>query len=378
MTIRTLITRITALITRITAWVMALKPVRVFTHFAESNGAILSGGMAYQSIFAVFAAVWVGFSIAGLWLTSHPAVLDALIQLINQSVPGLIGSDGVIDPDQLTSASVLSWTGALALVGLIGTALGWLSTTKLAVRTIFQMPRDTTFFVLEKARELGLGVGFGLLLVMSALISIASTEALSWLFGLAGLPQDSFGETVVVRVSGLLLVLIIDTVTLAVLFRVLSSVRIPLRRLIIGSLFGAVGLGALKVLGSTLLGGAERNPLLAAFAVIVGLLIWFNLTGTVTLLAASWIAIGMQDAGLSPRTRSAADVEEQQRQREADALRLAAEVELREARDRYETVPWYKRRSAGRQVREAEDRVTAYAADHGDTDGAGSDVAAPK
>lgn len=376
MTIRTLITRITALITRITAWVMALKPVRVFTHFAESNGAILSGGMAYQSIFAVFAAIWVGFSIAGLWLKAHPAVLDALIQLINQSIPGLIGTDGngIINPDQLTSASVLGWTGALALVGLIGTALGWLSTTKLAVRTIFQMPRDTTFFVLEKARELGLGVGFGLLLIISALISIASTEALSWLLELAGIPHDSISATLAVRASGLLLVLAIDTVTLAVLFRVLSSVRIPLRRLVTGSVFGAVGLGALKVLGSTLLGGADRNPLLAAFAVIVGLLIWFNLTSTVTLLAASWIAIGMQDAGLSPRTHSAADVEEAQRLREADALRVAAQVELREARERYESAPWFKRRSAARQVREAQDRVVAYTVD----DGGEGFVAGPK
>ena len=181
MTIRTLISNVTAFVTTVTSRIMALKPVRVFTYFTESNGAILAGGMAYQSIFAIFAALWVGFSIGGLWLRGHPELFDALIALINQSVPGLIGTNGVVDPSQLTSASVLSWTGAIALVGLIGTALGWLSTTKLAVRTIFQMPRDTRFFLIEKARELGLAATFGLLLIISAIISLASTQLLDWL-----------------------------------------------------------------------------------------------------------------------------------------------------------------------------------------------------
>ena len=59
-----------------------------------------------------------------------------------------------------------------------------------------------------------------------------------------------------------------------------------------------LALGILKVLGSTLLGGASRNPLLASFAVIIGLLIWFNLVCQVILLTASWIATGMADDGL--------------------------------------------------------------------------------
>jgi membrane protein len=63
-------------------------------------------------------------------------------------------------------------------------------------------------------------------------------------------------------------------------------------------LLGALGIGALKVVGGALLGGAGTNPLLASFAVIVGLLIWFNLLCQVMLLAASWIYVGMTDKGL--------------------------------------------------------------------------------
>ena len=42
----------------------------------------------------------------------------------------------------------------------------------------------------------------------------------------------------------------------------------------------------LKLLGTALLGGGTNNPLLASFAVIIGLLIWFNLVCQVILLGA--------------------------------------------------------------------------------------------
>ena len=342
---------------RAIAWVMGLRPVRVFQHFGVSNGAILAGGMSYQAIFAVFAAIWVGFSIAGLWLTSNPALTASLFDILNQSIPGLIGDEGVIDPDDLLSAGVFGWTGAIALIGLLATALGWLSTTAQAVRTIFRMPQDSTFFVLAKLRELGLGVLFGLALVVSALVSLASTEALGALFNLFGQDDESVGFTITARIVGLLIVLLIDTVTLATLFRVLSRVRIPRRRLIGGALLGAVALGILKILGSLLLGGAGNNPLLATFAVIIGLLIWFNLMSTVTLLAASWIAVGMNDAGISPRSLSTEQVEAEQEAREAAAVRLAAEVELRDAEAARTDAPWYGRLAAGRRVRAAKHRL---------------------
>ena len=57
----------------------------------------------------------------------------------------------------------------------------------------------------------------------------------------------------------------------------------------------------LKVLGSSLLGGASKNPLLASFAVIIGLLIWFNLICQVILLSGAWIAVSVSDDGTRSR-----------------------------------------------------------------------------
>ena len=351
--------RIKALLARITR----SRPVRVFTRFGESGGGILAGGMAYQGVFATFAALWLTFSIAGLWITSNPDLELTLYSFINQSVPGLIDEDGVIDPSDLADARVFGWSSAIALIGLLATVLGWLSATAHAVRTIFRMPPDKTFIVLVKLRELGLGLMFAVVLVVSALISIARTEALGALFGLFGVSRDSFWFNAAARTVGLVLVLLIDTVTLAALFRVLSRVRIPFRQLVTGSVLGAVGLGVLKILGSTLLAGAGRNPLLAAFAVIIGLMIWFNLTSTLTLLVASWIAVGMDDAGLSPRRISADEVAREKRQKEEEAFRVVVLAELRDARLAHDAARWPHRLLTGRRLRAAEKRAAELPVD---------------
>ncbi|WEO78092.1 YihY/virulence factor BrkB family protein [Cryobacterium sp. SO2] len=339
--------------------VMASRPARVYTHFGQSRGPILAAGMAYQAIFAIFAALWLVFSVAGLWLAANPQLLDQLFVIINQSIPGLIG-DGGIDPKDLASTGALTWSGALALVGLLATTLGWLNTTSQAVRGIFGMGQETTFFVLVKLRELGLGLLFGLALVVSAVISIVSTELLRWFLGLFGQGADSFWFVASSQTVALLIVLLIDTITLAALFRVLSHVRIPWRNLLVGSLLGAIALGVLKVLGAALLGGAAKNPLLAGFAVIIGLLIWFNLTSTVTLISASWIAVGMQDAGIPPSSLSADETKKIEEEKEADALRLAATVELRQARLARESASWLQRPGSNRRLRRAQQRAEKY------------------
>ncbi len=344
------------LVARIQTW----RPVRVVVHFGEVRGNILAAGMSYQAIFAIFAAIWVGFSIAGLILTRNQDVLEALYAIINQSVPGLIGTDGIIDPALLATAGVLTGVGVIALAGLLLTAVGWLSATAQAVRTVFDMPRQDRFILWVKLRELGLGLVFGLALILSALVSLASTALLGALFSLFQIPEDSFYYEASARLIGLVVVLMIDTLTLAGLFRVLSRVRIPIRRLFAGALLGGLALGVLKVLGGALLGGASRNPLLATFAVIIGLLIWFNLVSTVTLLTASWIAVGMMDAGIPPQTMSADEAATQQKQRVHDALRVTAAAELEEARADLDRSPWYAKWSGKRRLQAAEARVHEY------------------
>ncbi len=55
---------------------------------------------------------------------------------------------------------------------------------------------------------------------------------------------------------------------------------------------GAIGFAVLKYLGAELASGAGSNPLMAGFAVIIGLMLWFNLVMQWLLLTTAWIATG--------------------------------------------------------------------------------------
>lgn len=279
--------------------VLQSRPVRVVQHYTAKRGPILASGLAFQAIFAVFAALWIGFAIAGVVIATNLGLRDSLIDVLAQTVPGLITTDsqeGIVDPEDLLAASVdaLSWQGAIAAVVLLLAALNWLASAREAVRSIFDLPLLDQNVALLKLKDLGLAVGFGALLVLSAVLSVVSTLALDTVLEWVGI-RDSTTSTVVGRIITLGVMFLLDAVVLAALYRVLAGVRIPLRRLRQGALIGAVALGGLKVLGNSLLGGASNNPLIASFAVFIGLLIWFNLVCQVVLAAAAWVAVGIKD-----------------------------------------------------------------------------------
>lgn len=288
------------------AAVMRLKPVRVFLHYGQRRGPILAAGLSYQAIFAVFAALWVAFSVAGFVVRGDRAVLDALFATLSASVPGLIdtGDGGAIDPEVLLSAGILGWTGAIALGGLLFTALGWLASGRDAVRSMFDLGAASTNIVLLKLKDLGLAIGLGAVVLASAVLSVLSTAALGAVLDWIGLDRDSVPATVVARILGLALVFAIDAVVLGAFYRLVSGISVPMRVLLPGTLLGAAALGVLKAAGSALLGGATSNPLLAGFAVIIGLLIWFNLICQVILLGGTWIAVTARDRGVDVAPRA--------------------------------------------------------------------------
>jgi membrane protein len=119
-------------------------------------------------------------------------------------------------------------------------------------------------------------------------------------------------------------------------YRVVSGIAIPFRRLVSGTLIAAGALGVLKILGSTLLGGATNNPLLTSFAAIVGVLIWFNFVSQVILLGAAWIAVGMQDRGIPADPQAADDALTAAKKREEEMREKILE-ELSAKRDNWFT-----------------------------------------
>jgi membrane protein len=340
-------------------WGKSLFPVRVWLHFLDQNGLILAAGVSYQALFAVFAAVYVGFSIAGIWLVGRPETLASLVEIVNTAVPGLIGDDGILSVDELVSAGslgtgFLTWTGVIAAGGLVWTAIGWITFSRMSVRAVLGLEKDKRNYFFMKARDLLVALVLGASLLVAAALSVASTEALDWIFGLFGVSTASAGYTLLARGSGFLIIFVINTLVLVTLFRFLSRAAIRWRRLWGGSLLGGAALLVLQLGSSLLAGGATRNPLLATFAVFIGLLLFFRLTSIVTLAAAAWIAVGAADRE-EPLRRLSREEQERRRARDEREERLAAaRFRVVDARREYDEASWWQRLGARSRLRTAQ------------------------
>jgi membrane protein len=303
------------------AWVKGLFAVRVFLYYSSAQGPLLASGLAYQAIFAVFAAVWVGFSIVGLVVAGNHDLQTPLITVLSNAVPGLIktsGGSGAIDPKVLLSAGAFTLSGVIALVAVLLTALGWLASARTGIRLLFGLPQPKTNFLLLKLRDLSVGIGLAIALIVSAALSVAGSALTTALLPIIGVSSHSFLGALVGRVVTLAVMFLLDAFTLGAFYRVMAGVQIPFRRLIGGVLIGAIALGALKVLGGSLLGVSKNNPLLASFAVILGLLIFFNFVCQIILIVAAWIKVGMADRHIPmDPVAEAARLEQERRDLEA-------------------------------------------------------------
>jgi membrane protein len=288
-------------IAAITAWIQGLKAVRVLTHYGRERGPILASGLAYQALFAVFAGLWVAFSIAGLIVSRDSGLQGAIIDLLDETIPGLIDGDGdgsgAVKPDVLSSGAGFTLSGVIALAGLLFLALGWLDAARASVRSMLDLPPIERNIVVQKLLDLVGGIAFAVLLLAAAGLSFAGSSATSLVLDWLGVSRDSVVGFVVGRTVSIVVSVLVYALALFGLYRLLSGAKMPWRFLRGGILLGAVGIAALTVLSGLLLGGASNNPLIASFAVIAGLLIYYNFVCQVILLAASWMAVGIDDEG---------------------------------------------------------------------------------
>lgn len=278
---------------RLKDWVMALRPVRAYSHFTDIGGVVLSSGMSYQALFAIFAALYVGFSVFGIALRGRPELLDSLVDQINLFVPGLIGKNGVVQLDSLFQTHVLDWTSLVAGVSLLWVALNWFTGTRRSIRLIFGLEvKQYRNAVLLKLRDFVLAIGFFLALIVSAALTVFSSNIANVVLGWFGLSPENWLFGTFGVIARYLAVLVFDVVMIYAMHRYLAEIRVPRWHLVKGSVLGGIALLILKLLGTALLGGASSNPLLASFAVFIGLLLWFNFICRALLLTAAWIAVG--------------------------------------------------------------------------------------
>lgn len=274
---------------RVWQWALRITLVRAIVRYFERHGPMLADSVTYRALFSVFAGVFLGFAVAGVWLAGRPDAIEALVDALDAVIPGLVGEDGVITPEQLVQPVTLSVAGVLALAGLVGAAIGAIGSLRVSFRDLAEQPDDPRFFGWLMFRDFVFAIAFGAAFVVSAVIMVVSTTALGTVFDWLGLSTGSPWFDGLTRTLSVLLAFAIDTVAIAALFRLLSGIRVRARSLWRGAVLGGLGLTGLQVLSGLFVGGALANPLLASFTALIALLIWLNLSSQVILIAGAYI-----------------------------------------------------------------------------------------
>jgi membrane protein len=268
----------------------ASRPGRALAWYNAQHGPLLCGGMAYAALFSLFAALAIGWTVFMTVLGSRTELREAVLEQIDTWLPGLVGTGprDVLSPDDLVLDNPVTVASVVALGVLVFSAVAFMAAMRTSVQAMFDVPPTAQNPVVAKARELG---GFALLgvgILVSAAAGIVVSGVGSWLADLLG---GSVVLTVVVRVLGVGVGLVVDAVVVALVVVLVGGVRPARRDLVVGSLVAAVAFGALRYLGTSIIvGSATRNALLASFAVVVTLLVLVNFVARVLLMVCAWIA----------------------------------------------------------------------------------------
>ena len=320
------------LIDRVIAWVLRLKPVRAFLLYLDSRGPMLADSVSYRTMFSVFAGVFLGFSVASLWLADNPEVFEALVGVVDAAIPGLLGEDGLIDPTTIQAPTGLTIAGIIALVALFGAAIGAIGSLRMAFRQLARHVHDDVFWIWVIIRNLIIAIGIGAAFLASAVITFYGTAGIGALTEWLGQGPDDPLSVISARALSIGVVFVLDTLVIGILFRLLSGLRPSARAMWSGALLGAVGLTVLQQLSFLFVGAVSLNPIYASFASLIALLVWLNLSAQVILIAGAYIVTGVAEEEDRVREREGAKTFAQRRVHAAEDLLRLANLELANAR----------------------------------------------
>ena len=283
----------------------AFRPMRAFRHYNLQHGPLMSAGIGFNMFFSITGLLATGFSIAGLLLRGQPALLDKVIGSVATSAPGLLkvgGREGLVDPQELLNPSGLGWTAVIAAVVTVVTSLGWIAGLREGLRGVLRLGPLKMNPLLLKLHDVGTLLLLGVALVISAGASLVFGTAAGWVAEQLHLdPLLAAPLTTSIKIA---VPLVLGWVTALIMFRLAGGLKLQRRALLEGTILAAAGTSVLQIFSAELLASAGRNPLLAPFAIIIGLLIWFNLVSQVYLVSAAWSAVREEDLSVDPAART--------------------------------------------------------------------------
>ena len=274
--------------------VKRLKAYRANQRYNEVRGNVLSAGIAYYAFFSVFPAFAIAAVVFGFFLRGNPALLAQVSEALDNALPGFVKTpdnpNGLITLEA-PNLSLLTISGAIAVVTLVLSALGWIGSYRDGIRAALGAQGSPGNLLTDKLRDLGVFTLQGLAFLVSAVLTSVLAAASGWIAERVGLGERTF----LVQIAGYIVGYVIDVSILVLLLRVLSGVDLPGAVLWQSALVGGLLLTVVKLFGAQLIASATRSPLLGSVVAVIGLLFWLNLIARIVVLSASWAAVSLTD-----------------------------------------------------------------------------------
>ena len=215
--------------------------------------------------------------------------------------------DGYLPADLVTTIgktvqSNAGTAGVIGAVGLLFSGLGWIDGLRQAIRTVWHQATTPRNLVVRKLIDIVALVGLVAVVGASVTITGLVSSGPEYVLEQLGVQSDGAAAKAVLKASGLLLTFGADLALFLYLFVRLARVPTPLRQVVKGAVFGAVGFGVLKVVGGFYVARttSKGEATYGAFAVVVGLLLFLNLVSRLILLAAAFTVTGPGDDDVRP------------------------------------------------------------------------------
>ena len=257
--------------------------------------------LAFYTVFSLAPILILSIAIAGFFFGEQAARGEIVGQ-----VRGLVGTEGALAVQAMIENAARPEAGIVStFVGIFTLLLG--ATTALAelkdgLDQIWRVPpeQQAGFWYIVRTRLLSVGLilALGFLLVVS-LVASAALAALSRIWG-----GDSV-LAVVLRGINFLLSFVLVSALFATIYKVLPSVRIPWRDVIVGAAVTALLFSCGKFLIGTFIGNSGITSMYGAAGSVILVLLWVYYSAQIFLLGAEFTrSYSYRFGSRSPRNRS--------------------------------------------------------------------------
>ena len=268
--------------------------VRTYGRYQADTGDRLAAAVTFYWFLSLFPILLVAIAILGFALGdgASTTVTHGLRGYLPPAVAKTVG-----DVIQNSKGKA----GILGLIGTLLSGLGWIDGLREAIRTIWHQNVTAGNFITRKILDIGVLLGLFAVIAASVLVSGAATVSQDAVISFLG-QTSTPGVALLTRVLGFVIGGGVDTLVFLYLFSRLARVRSPLRRLLKGALFGAVGFELVKFFGAIYVARttSKGEATYGTFAVVVGLLLFLNLVTRVILLAAAFTVTAPYDSDVAP------------------------------------------------------------------------------